>query len=114
VLEVEAGYTIVQVLPPHVNAEIAAKEGWWKDPNYILYDLNVNSTISAPGHDERVYLDRVKPYKMQGYAYSGGGRKITRVEVSFDGGALHKIACFDSACRCLQRQLNTPNLLLFV
>ena len=76
------------MLPPHVDADLAVAEGWWKDPNYILYELNVNSTISSPGHDERVYLDQDKAYTMRGYAYSGGGRKITRVEVSFDGGAL--------------------------
>ena len=75
------------MLPPHVDADKAANEGWWQDPAYILYELPVNSTISAPGHDERVYLDTSKPYTMRGYAYSGGGRKITRVEVSFDGGA---------------------------
>lgn len=76
-----------QVLPPHVDADLAVSEGWWKDPNYILYELNINSTISSPGHDERIPLAQSAPYKMQGYAYSGGGRKITRVEVSFDGGA---------------------------
>lgn len=76
------------MLPPHVDAELAVAEGWWKEPDYILNDLNVNSTISAPGHDERVLLVQNEPYTMKGYAYSGGGRKITRVEVSFDGGAL--------------------------
>lgn len=76
-----------QALPPHVDADLAVSEGWWKDPDYILYELNINSTISSPGHDERIPLAQTAPYKMQGYAYSGGGRKITRVEVSFDGGA---------------------------
>ena len=80
---------LLQVLPQHVDAELAVKEGWWKNPDYILNELNVNSTISSPAHDERVYLDQNRPYTMKGYAYSGGGRKITRVEVSFDGGALH-------------------------
>ena len=69
------------MLPPHVDAEIAVKEGWWKSPDYILNELNVNSTISSPAHDERVFLDQNRPYTMKGYAYSGGGRKITRVEV---------------------------------
>ena len=75
-----------KILPPHVDAEIAEAEGWWKDPDFILYDLNINSTISHPSHDERLHLDKNEPYTMRGYAYSGGGRKITRVEVSFDGG----------------------------
>jgi nitrate reductase (NAD(P)H) len=81
------------VLPPHVDAEIAAKENWWADPDYILYELNINSTISSPGHDERVYVDQNRPYTMKGYAYSGGGRKITRVEVSFDGGKTFSKPC---------------------
>jgi nitrate reductase (NAD(P)H) len=63
------------VLPPHVDAEIAAKENWWADPDYILYELNINSTISSPGHDERVYVDQNRPYTMKGYAYSGGGQE---------------------------------------
>lgn len=76
----------LQVLPPHVDAESAAKEGWWKDPSFILKELNINSTISSPGHDERIIMDQNRRYTMKGYAYSGGGRKIVRVEVSFNGG----------------------------
>lgn len=76
----------VQVLPPHVDAESAAKQGWWKDPSFILKELNINSTISSPGHDERILMDQNRRYTMKGYAYSGGGRKIVRVEVSFNGG----------------------------
>jgi hypothetical protein len=86
-------YVIIQALPPHVDAEIAVKEGWWKDPDYILYELNINSTISSPGHDERILLSQDKLYTIKGYAYSGGGRKITRVELSFDGGEASHISC---------------------
>uniref|UniRef100_A0A286R227 Nitrate reductase [NADH] n=1 Tax=Ulva prolifera TaxID=3117 RepID=NIA_ULVPR len=75
-----------KVLPPHVDAESAAKQGWWKDPSFILKELNINSTISSPGHDERILMDQNRRYTMKGYAYSGGGRKIVRVEVSFNGG----------------------------
>lgn len=78
----------VQVLPPHVDAETAAKEGWWKDQAYILKELNINSTISSPAHDERILMDQNRRYTMKGYAYSGGGRKIVRVEVSFNGGKI--------------------------
>jgi nitrate reductase (NAD(P)H) len=92
----------VQVLPPHVDADKAAEEGWWQDPDYILYELPVNSTISAPAHDERVYLDVAQPYTMRGYAYSGGGRKITRVEVSFDGGARCTAAETNRVCALQQ------------
>ena len=43
--------------------------------------------MSRPWHDEVVPLASNAPYTMAGYAYSGGGRKITRVEVSLDDGA---------------------------
>jgi hypothetical protein len=92
-----------------VDAELAVKEGWWKDPDYILNELNINSTISSPAHDERVYLDQNRPYKMKGYAYSGGGRKITRVEVSFDGG-VPSISMYNLACKPLteSRTIDLP------
>eukprot|EP01025_Chloroclados_australasicus_P053972 TRINITY_DN6396_c0_g1_i1.p1 TRINITY_DN6396_c0_g1~~TRINITY_DN6396_c0_g1_i1.p1 ORF type:complete len:468 (-),score=51.80 TRINITY_DN6396_c0_g1_i1:460-1863(-) len=75
-----------KIMPPFVDAEKAEKEGWWFKPEFILYDLNINSTISRPAHDERIYLDENSDYTLEGYAYSGGGRKVNRVEVSFDKG----------------------------
>eukprot|EP01024_Parvocaulis_polyphysoides_P073498 TRINITY_DN945_c0_g1_i8.p2 TRINITY_DN945_c0_g1~~TRINITY_DN945_c0_g1_i8.p2 ORF type:complete len:504 (+),score=79.57 TRINITY_DN945_c0_g1_i8:141-1652(+) len=80
-----------KILPPFVDAERAEKEGWWFKPEFILYDLNINSTISRPAHDELVYLEQNETYHMQGYAYSGGGRKINRVEVSLDDGKTWKL-----------------------
>lgn len=77
----------LQALPSHVDAETAAAEAWWDAPEYMIKELSVNSTIGVPGHDERVRMDRDRPYTLRGYAYSGGGRRITRVELSFDGGA---------------------------
>ena len=76
-----------RVLPEHVTAEIANAEGWWYKPDYIINQLNINSAIAFPGHKEMVSL--AKPgqrYAIKGYAYTGGGRKIIRVEVSIDGG----------------------------
>lgn len=46
-----------KMLPPQIDEERAAKEGWWYKPEYILYDLNINSAISSPAHDERIYVD---------------------------------------------------------
>eukprot|EP01023_Acetabularia_acetabulum_P061282 TRINITY_DN739_c0_g2_i1.p1 TRINITY_DN739_c0_g2~~TRINITY_DN739_c0_g2_i1.p1 ORF type:complete len:854 (+),score=198.42 TRINITY_DN739_c0_g2_i1:164-2725(+) len=80
-----------KILPPFVDAERAEKEGWWFKPEFILYDLNINSTISRPAHDELVHLGQNETYKMEGYAYSGGGRKINRVEVSLDAGQTWKL-----------------------
>lgn len=84
-----------RVMPPHVDAELAIKEDWWHDPNYICNDLSVNSAISAPDHDEVLPLTETSmkgTYKMRGYAYTGGGRRITRVEVSLDSGHLWRLA----------------------
>lgn len=76
-----------RVLPSHVDAEKANSEGWWYKPDYIINDLNINSVIAHPAHDEMVKLDDPsRTYVMKGYAYSGGGRKVIRVEISFDDG----------------------------
>ena len=78
-----------RVLPPHVRTpEEAEAGGYWRNPDYVINHLNINSAISSPSHDAVVPLSlggRAKiPFR--GYAYSGGGRKITRVELSLDGG----------------------------
>jgi len=76
-----------RILPPQVDKERADKEGWWYKPEYLFNELNINSAISSPAHGEILALDNgAKPYTMKGYAYSGGGRKVTRVEVSTDQG----------------------------
>ena len=51
--------------------------------------LPLQSVISRPAHGETLALagvDGAATYALQGYAYSGGGRKIIRVETSLDGG----------------------------
>jgi len=76
-----------RVLPEHVTAEIANAEGWWYKPDYIINELNINSAIAYPGHLEVLPISRPKQtYTIKGYCYTGGGRKVIRVEVSIDGG----------------------------
>ncbi|KAK1264033.1 Nitrate reductase [NADH] 1 [Acorus gramineus] len=78
-----------RVLPSHVDAELANAEGWWYRPEYIINELNTNSVITTPGHGEILPINSVtsqRGYTMKGYAYSGGGKKVTRVEVTLDGG----------------------------
>ncbi|KAJ4818314.1 Nitrate reductase [Rhynchospora pubera] len=78
-----------RVLPSHVDAELANSEGWWYKPEYIINELNVNSVITTPGHDEVLPINALnmqRPYVMRGYAHSGGGRMVTRVEITLDGG----------------------------
>ncbi|KAH7314904.1 hypothetical protein KP509_21G026600 [Ceratopteris richardii] len=78
-----------RVLPSHVDAETAKSEGWWYKPDYIINELNINSAITNPAHGEVLPINvqaLQAPYTVKGYAYSGGGRKVTRVEVSLNRG----------------------------
>jgi len=76
-----------RVLPEFVDAERATAEGWWYKPDYIINQLNINSAIAQPGHQELLPLTgKGQTYKVAGYCYSGGGRKVIRVEISTDGG----------------------------
>ncbi|XP_077213361.1 nitrate reductase [NADH]-like [Tasmannia lanceolata] len=78
-----------KVLPSHVDDELANAEAWWYKPEYVINELNINSVVTSPGHEEILNLNSAtmqKPYKLRGYAYSGGGKKVTRVEVTMDGG----------------------------
>lgn len=79
-----------RVLPPDVDAEKAKAEGWWFKPEYICNELNVNSAIAFPAHDE-VLKCTEETYTLKGYAYTGGGRRITRCEISIDSGANWKL-----------------------
>lgn len=84
-------YNDNRVLPSHVDEEKANAEGWWYKPDYIINELNINSVITSPAHGEVVPVDTVSPYTVRGYAYSGGGRKVTRVEVTVDAGRTWKL-----------------------
>ena len=75
-----------RILPPQVDKEIADKDGWWYKPEYLFNELNINSAMASPAHGEVVKFLGKKTYTMKGYAYTGGGHKVTRVEVSFDQG----------------------------
>ncbi|KAJ7152268.1 hypothetical protein C8R43DRAFT_1003935 [Mycena crocata] len=83
-----------RVLPTMVGPETAAGDPkWWIDERYAIYDLSPNSAIVAPAHGETLRLgDRPETYRAKGYAYGGGGRRITRVEVSLDQGGTWRLA----------------------
>ncbi|XP_044721403.1 oxidoreductase molybdopterin binding domain-containing protein [Hirsutella rhossiliensis] len=83
-----------KLLPTEVTAEQARTEDkWWYDPKYIINELNVNAAICSPEHNQLLQLAlEPETLPIQGYAYTGGGRRITRVEVTFDDGQTWKLA----------------------
>jgi len=62
---------------------------------YIINDLNANSAIACPDHDEVLDTANHVPdaiFTLKGYAYAGGGRRVTRVEISSDDGNSWELA----------------------
>ncbi|CAH0020933.1 unnamed protein product [Clonostachys rhizophaga] len=84
-----------KLLPTVVSADQARNEDkWWYDPKYIINDLNVNAAICSPDHNQIVTLQPNSSQRLpiEGYAYTGGGRRITRVEVTLDDGKTWRLA----------------------
>lgn len=85
-----------RVLPPHVDADLAYAEGWWYKPEYIINHMNINSAMFEPRHNSFVLdapkasteasTETMSTLKVSGYAYTGGGHKIIRAEISLDSG----------------------------
>lgn len=47
---------------------------WWYKPEHIINELNVNSVITTPCHEEILPINSwttQRPYTLRGYAYSG-------------------------------------------
>lgn len=88
-----------RVLPTMISPEESANNSkWWTDERYAIFDLSPNSVICHPQHDERLSLTgSSNTYRARGYAYSGGGRRITRVELSLDKGKTWRLAEIDYA-----------------
>ncbi|EXJ53318.1 nitrate reductase [NADPH] [Cladophialophora psammophila CBS 110553] len=86
-----------RVLPTMVSPEESASNPkWWTDERYAIYDLSPNSAICYPQHEEQLCLtDAPRTYRARGYAYSGGGRRVTRVEISLDKGKTWRLAEID-------------------
>ncbi|KAK3905457.1 hypothetical protein C8A05DRAFT_30743, partial [Staphylotrichum tortipilum] len=81
-----------RVLPTMISPEDSANlPETWKDERYAIYDLNTNSAVCYPAHNETVALPAnlsspEATYKLKGYAYAGGGKRVTRLEVTLDQG----------------------------
>lgn len=44
---------------------------WWSKSDFVLNELNVQSVVTAPAHDEMVALTAQGTYTVKGFAYSG-------------------------------------------
>ncbi|KAF2793453.1 nitrate reductase [Melanomma pulvis-pyrius CBS 109.77] len=88
-----------RVLPTMVDPDESARNpAWWKDDRYAIYDLSPNAAIAQPAHQEQLVLaEAPEMYTARGYAYSGGGRRITRAEVSIDKGKTWRLAHIEYA-----------------
>lgn len=88
-----------RVLPTMITPEQSANEPkWWMDERYAIYDLSTNSAIAHPAHEEQLGLvGAPNSYRVKGYAYGGGGRRVTRVEISLDKGKSWRLANIDYA-----------------
>ena len=86
-----------RVLPTMISPDESANEPkWWMDERYAIYELSTNSAIAYPAHEEQLCLkDGPEKYRAKGYAYGGGGRRVTRVEVSLDKGRTWRLADID-------------------
>ncbi|KAK4186269.1 nitrate reductase [NADH] [Podospora australis] len=79
-----------RAMPPFVvskDSEFA--KVLFRHPSTACYEQNMNSVIAKPAQGEVISLggDKAKEkYRIEGYAYNGGGHEIQHVEVSLDGG----------------------------
>jgi nitrate reductase (NAD(P)H) len=77
-------------------------------PDTACNEQNINSVIFKPAHGEKIPLTEArkgKSYRIEGYAYDGGGHEIQRVEVSLDQGetwlyCVRKVRIVDFSNRC--------------
>lgn len=79
-----------RVLPAFVtekDGEFA--EALFRHPDTACNEQNLNSVIVKPAQGEKIALTSAKKgqtYRIEGYAYDGGGHEVQRVEVSLDDG----------------------------
>lgn len=70
---------------PNVRASDLCQKDW--DEAQSIQELPVQSAIT------NIIRSKQSPVSVQGFAYSGGGRRIVRVDVSCDGGKTWRQAC---------------------
>ena len=64
-------------------------ETMFNHPSTACNEQNLNSVITKPAHGEELeftHIHKFENYRIEGYAYDGGGHEVERVEVSLDAG----------------------------
>lgn len=86
-----------RVLPSYItDAGSGVADILYHHPSTLITEQTLNSIIVKPGHLEKIALQDMKKgrtYRIEGFAYNGGGDEIQNVEVSLDGGT-NWIYCF--------------------
>ncbi|PWY73543.1 nitrate reductase [Aspergillus eucalypticola CBS 122712] len=79
-----------RTLPSSVtDAESEVAKLFFSHPDTACYEQTLNSVIARPAQGERIRLSEArkgKTYRIAGFAYSGSGLPVRRVEVSLNGG----------------------------
>lgn len=74
-----------------------------------IQNMPVTSAICSPGRDEDVSVNERGCIKAKGYAWSGGGNKIVRVDLTADGGKTWHVAELKHETSVEQDQSNPNN-----
>ena len=69
-LVLAARWTNMSFITSHGQKGFSLPAGWWQKEDFVINELNVQSVITSPGHDEIIPLTQEK-YTVRGYAYSG-------------------------------------------
>jgi nitrate reductase (NAD(P)H) len=94
------------VLPPFItemDGEFART--MFNHPSTACMEQNLNSVIVRPGQGQKLNIvDVLKKgtFRIEGYAYDGGGHEVQRVEVSLDEGrtwlyCIRKVSVYETA-----------------
>ncbi|KAI8682135.1 Nitrate reductase [NADPH] [Fusarium keratoplasticum] len=79
-----------RVLPAFVTEKDGPfAEALFNHPDTACNEQNLNSVIVKPAQREKIPITKAKKgqnYRIEGYAYDGGGHEVQRVEVSLDDG----------------------------
>jgi len=75
------------LLPPKFSASELNSMNTWL--NYRMTEASLQCVMTIPQHNHQITLPHnlTSTLELGGFAYAGGGRHITRIEVSFDDGA---------------------------